>query len=168
MSSPQRYGGRVPSAATRNGGVSHDELHAAAERRLARGGHRHTRQRRAILDLVATAGRPVSVPDLRGGDGRVVSQSSLYRNLVVLEGAGVLQRVVGAGNYDRFELSEALSGQHHHHLTCTVCGVVIDIAADPAVERAVADESRRITDELGATVTGHSLDLYGRCAECQQ
>jgi Fur family ferric uptake transcriptional regulator len=167
MRSTQRYGGRLVTEASRHNGVDRDELHAAAERRLARGGHRYTRQRRAILDLVATASRPVSVPDLLSGDDRVVSQSSLYRNLVVLEGVGVLQRVVGSGNHDRFELSEALSGQHHHHLTCTVCGTVIDIAADPAVERAVAGESRRISGELGATITGHSLDLYGRCADCQ-
>ena len=93
-----------------------------------------------------------------------MSQSSLYRNLVVLEGVGVLQRVTGAGN-DRFELDEALSGHHHHHLTCTVCGLVIDIPADAAVERAVSGQAQRIADEHGATITGHSLDLYGRCAD---
>ena len=138
----------------------------AAERRLVRLGQRHTRQRRAILDLVAAAGRPVSVPDLLGGTDAGVSQSSLYRNLVVLETVGVLQRVTGVGNHDRFELSEALSGQHHHHLTCTVCGLVIDIPADPGVEAAVAGEAGRISADLSAVVTGHSLDLYGRCADC--
>jgi Fur family transcriptional regulator, ferric uptake regulator len=145
-----------------------NELHVAAERRLARVGQRHTKQRRAILDLVATAGRPVSVPDLLSANGSDVSQSSLYRNLVVLEGVGVLQRVTGVGNHDRFELSEALSGRHHHHLTCTGCGLVVDIAADPAVETAVAGEARRISAELTAVVTGHSLDLYGRCADCSR
>jgi Fur family transcriptional regulator, ferric uptake regulator len=156
----------VPTDVTATTGTDRDDLHAAAERRLARVGQRHTRQRRAILDLVAAAGRPVSVPDLRGDNGSDVSQSSLYRNLVVLEGVGVLQRVTGAGNHDRFELSEALSGQHHHHLTCTVCGLVIDIPADPDVETAVTGEARRISAELAAVVTGHSLDLYGRCADC--
>jgi Fur family ferric uptake transcriptional regulator len=156
----------VPTDAERRGATTRDELHAAAERRLARVGQRHTKQRRAILDLVATAGRPVSVPDLRGGDGSELSQSSLYRNLVVLEGVGVLERLTGADN-DRFELSEALSGHHHHHLTCVVCGLVTDIPADPAVERAVAAEARRLGEEHGATITGHSLDLYGRCADCQ-
>jgi Fur family ferric uptake transcriptional regulator len=156
----------VASDATEHRTADHDDLHAAAERRLTRVGQRHTKQRRAILDLVAAAGRPVSVPDLLGEDGSDVSQSSLYRNLVVLEGVGVLQRVTGAGNHDRFELSEALSGQHHHHLTCTVCGLVIDIPADPDVETAVNGEARRISAELAAVVTGHSLDLYGRCADC--
>ena len=145
-----------------------EELHAAAERRLARSGQRHTKQRRAILDLVASAGRPVSVPDLLDEDASAVSQSSLYRNLVLLETVGVLQRVTGVGNHGRFELNEALSGQHHHHLTCTACGRVLDIPADPAVERAVAGEARRIAEESSATITGHSLDLYGRCGDCDR
>ena len=45
-----------------------DSLHAAAERRLARVGQRHTRLRREILDLVAEAGRPVTVPELMSID----------------------------------------------------------------------------------------------------
>ena len=83
-----RYGDRVPTDATGRGGAERDDLHAAAERRLARVGQRHTKQRRAILELVSAARRPVSVPELLGDDGSVVSQSSLYRNLVVLEGVG--------------------------------------------------------------------------------
>ena len=97
-----------------------------------------------------------------------MSQSSLYRNLVVLESVGVLQRVTGVGNHDRFELSEAFSGQHHHHLTCTVCGLVVDIPADPGVEAAVAGEAGASPRSLSAVVTGHSLDLYGRCADCDR
>ena len=149
-------------------GTDREQLHAAAERRLTRVGQRHTKQRRAILELIAAAARPVSVPELLGEDGSGVSQSSLYRNLVVLEGVGVLQRVTGAGHHDRFELSEALSGQHHHHLTCTACGLVVDIPADPDVEAAVAEEASRIAAQLSAFVTGHSLDLYGRCADCSR
>lgn len=166
LRSTRRYGDRVPTQGTPSGSTDRDDLHGAAERRLARVGQRLTRQRRAILDLVATAGRPVTVPDLLGENGSAASQSSLYRNLVVLQRVGVLQRVTGVGNHDRFELSEALSGQHHHHLTCTVCGLVIDIPADPDVEEAVAGEALRISAELAAVVTGHSLDLYGRCADC--
>jgi Fur family ferric uptake transcriptional regulator len=143
-----------------------DELHAAAERRLAKVGQRHTRQRRAIVDLVAAAGRPVSVPELLAVDGAEVSQSSLYRNLVVLEDVGVLQKVAGWGNHDRFELSESLSGHHHHHLLCVSCGLVVDIPTDHSFERAMSAEAARVSSDLGFEVTGHSVDWYGRCADC--
>ena len=144
-----------------------ESLHAAAERRLAKVGQRHTRQRRAILELVAAAGRPVTVPDLLALDEADVSQSSLYRNLVVLEDVGVLQRVAGWGNHDRFELSESLSGHHHHHLMCTSCGLVVDIPTNHGFEQAMTDESSKVSEELGFDVTGHSVDLYGRCTDCR-
>lgn len=148
------------------GSIVADELHAAAERRLGKVGQRHTRQRRAILDLVAAAGRPVTVPDLLATDADGLSQSSLYRNLLVLEEVGVLQRVAGIGNHDRFELDESLSGDHHHHLTCTSCGLVVDVPTDRGVERAVAAEAAKVSDLFGFVVTGHSVDLYGTCADC--
>lgn len=144
-----------------------DELHDAAARRLTKVGQRHTRQRRSILELVVDAGRPVTVPDLLAAGGDDVSQSSLYRNLVVLEDVGVLHRVAGLGNHDRFELSEALSGHHHHHLQCTSCGLVVDIPTNHGFEAAMAAEAEKVSDELDFEVTGHSVDLYGRCADCR-
>lgn len=146
--------------------ASREALHGVAERRLAKAGQRHTRQRRAILDLVVAAGRPVTVPDLLSHEEADVAQSSLYRNLVVLEEVGVLQRVAGLGNHDRFELSEALSGDHHHHLRCTGCGVVIDVPTDSGFERAMAGEADKVSGQFGFRVTGHSVDHFGRCREC--
>jgi Fe2+ or Zn2+ uptake regulation protein len=142
-------------------------IHAAAERRLMRAGQRHTRVRREILDLVVTAGRPVTVPELLSFDHTDLAQSSLYRNLVVLEGVGVLQRVAGWGNHDRYELSESLSGHHHHHVTCTSCGSVNDIPANHGFEQAVEAEADTISRELGFDVSGHSVDLYGLCPDCR-
>ena len=144
-----------------------DSIQAAAERRLAKVGQRHTRLRREILDLVVAAGRPVTVPELMSIDHAGVAQSSLYRNLVVLEDVGVLQRVAGWGNHDRFELSESLSGHHHHHLKCTSCGSVSDIPANHRFESAVDAEARAISAEVGFVVSGHSVDLYGLCPACQ-
>jgi len=157
--------------ATEHATVQREAIHLAAERRLARVGQRHTRLRREILDLVAGAGRPVTVPELlsiddAGGRASVV-QSSLYRNLVVLEDVGVLQRVAGWGNHDRFELSESLSGHHHHHLKCTSCGSVSDIPANHGFETAVDVEAAAVSADVGFAVTGHSVDLYGICADCR-
>jgi Fe2+ or Zn2+ uptake regulation protein len=159
----------VATADANNGHATpqRDMIHAAAERRLAKVGQRHTRLRREILDLVAEAGRPVTVPELMSIDDADVAQSSLYRNLVVLEDVGVLQRVAGWGNHDRFELSESLSGHHHHHLKCTSCGSVSDIPATHGFEKAVDAEAQAVAFELGFEVTGHSVDLYGLCPSCQ-
>lgn len=132
--------------------------------RLDRAGQRYTAQRRTIVDAIAAAGRPLTTPDLLTRTGQ--RQSSVYRNLAVLADAGVLRRITGAGDFDLFELAEELSGHHHHHLHCTSCAVVIDVPAGRTLERAVAAEAAELADELGFSVAGHSVDLYGLCAGC--
>ena len=67
-----------------------------------------------------------------------------------------------------FELDEALSGQHHHHLHCTSCSVVVDVPAGPQLEDAVVAQAAELAADLGRAVAGHSVDLFGLCAEFAQ
>jgi Fur family transcriptional regulator, ferric uptake regulator len=133
--------------------------------RLEDAGQRYTSQRRTIVEAIAGAGRPVTTPEVLSRCGHRLSQSSVYRNLAVLADAGVLRRLPG-GDFDLFELDEALSGHHHHHLHCTSCSVVIDVPAGSRLEHAVAAEVEALAADLGFAVEGHSVDLYGRCADC--
>ena len=139
---------------------------AAIGARLADAGQRYTAQRRTIVDVIADAGRPLTTPEVLARSGHRLSQSSVYRNLAVLADAGVLRRLPGSGDFDLFELDEALSGHHHHHLHCTSCSVVIDVPAGPRLELAVVTEAEELAADLGFAVAGHSVDLYGVCADC--
>ncbi len=55
--------------------------------------HSYTARRRAIVELLGCADQPLSIPEMLGRDPKLV-QSSVYRNLGVLEMAGVVQRIV--------------------------------------------------------------------------
>jgi Fe2+ or Zn2+ uptake regulation protein len=134
--------------------------------RLEAARQRYTSQRRTIVDAIVRAGRPVTVPDVLARTSHRLSQSSVYRNLAVLADAGVLRRLPGSGDFDLFELDEELSGQHHHHLHCTSCATVIDVPAGQELERAVASEADELATSLGFAVAGHSVDLFGYCADC--
>ena len=85
--------------------------------RLAGVGQRLTGTRRAIVEALANAEKPLSIPEILSTGGGL-AQSSVYRNLAVLERAGAVTRVVTTDEWARFELSEALTG-HHHHLVCS-------------------------------------------------
>lgn len=140
------------------------ELHAAVADYLAKVEQRYTSGRRALVDALDAAGGPVTLPDiLSAAPG--LAQSSAYRNLAVLEQAGVVLRVVGPGDFARYELAEELT-EHHHHLVCGECGSVVDVAVPARVERAL----ERALDQLGATagfeVDTHRLDVLGRCRDC--
>lgn len=143
------------------------DVHTEAAARLATLDQRYTLGRRAIVDALFGAGRPLTVPEILETTPRgALPQSSAYRNLTVLSDAAVVHRLPGTDEFARFELAEELSG-HHHHLLCADCGTVADVPASPRLERALADAARMAGEETGFDVTGHRIDLLGRCAACR-
>jgi len=141
------------------------DLHGIAAQRLAVLGQRYTTGRQRIVRQFDGADRPLSIPDLLKADGDLV-QSSLYRNLTVLEQAGVVHRVVTTGDFARYELAEDLTDHHHHHLICSGCGLVDDIVVPDAIEKSVEQFLRRVSRKQGFKPSSHRLDVIGLCAAC--
>ena len=142
-----------------------DDLHVLAAVRLRRIQQRYTTGRHALVDALARADRPVTTAELIGSDRRL-TQSTTYRNLAVLEQAGVVRRVVGGDEYSRFELAEELTGRHHHHLVCVSCGSVQDFDPPRRVEQGLAEWIGAVATTTGFRAETHRLDLLGTCATC--
>jgi Fur family ferric uptake transcriptional regulator len=140
------------------------ELHRSVAARLADHEQQYTANRRAIVDALAAADGPISLPDLLAADGSL-AQSSAYRSLAVLVDAGVARRLVHVGDHALFELDEHLT-EHHHHLICQECGAVVDVTLPEPVERAIDTGFEAVAAESGFTPTHHTVDLYGVCADC--
>ncbi len=51
--------------------------------------------------------------------------------------------------------------EHHHHLVCDGCGLVMPFS-DDALERAIVSLSRRVP----LTVAEHEIVLRGSCSDC--
>ena len=140
------------------------DLHETAAARLRQADQRYTRNRREIVSALAATGRPLSIPELLDAhDG--LPQSSAYRNLALLEEAGVVRRVLGGGEFARYELAEDLT-EHHHHLICSACGTVEDVTLPAAVEAEVERALKRAARRSRFTGAYHQLDLVGLCANC--
>ena len=140
------------------------EVHQAVEARLRAVGQRYTAQRRALVEALRRGGNPVAIPDL--ADPRLgLPQSSVYRNLGVLEQAGAVRRVVTGEEFGRYELAEDLT-QHHHHLVCRNCGTVEDVTVAPSLERQVQRSLVDVEDRTGFSAVSHRLDLFGTCRNC--
>ena len=146
--------------------TSGSALHEAVGIRLARLDQRYTPSRRALVETLAGAGRPLTIPEILAATSEL-PQSSAYRNITALIEAGVARRVTGADDHGRFELAEELSGHHHHHLVCESCGKVDDVAPSPRLERALAEAARAAAEEQGYSVTDHRFDLVGVCPACR-
>ena len=144
--------------------TSSSSLHTTAAERLRRDGQRYTTNRRLLVELLDGADRPLTIPELLDRKAGI-PQSSAYRNLAVLERAGVVERVVATDEFARFELAEDLT-EHHHHLICSECGDVADYVVAPSVERRIEQAVEAIADETGFRIEGHRFDLIGHCQVC--
>jgi len=140
------------------------ELHATVEGRLRAVGQRYTPKRRALVDSLRRAGKPLAIGDVTTGRG-ASPQSTAYRNLAVLEQAGVVRRVITEGEFARYELTEELTA-HHHHLICSRCGKVEDVTVPGELEETLDRTLDRLARRAGFAVIDHRLDLIGVCSDC--
>lgn len=140
------------------------ELDRVASGRLRADGQRYTDNRRQLVALLADVEAPVTIPEIldRRPD---LAQSSVYRNLSVLERAGVVQRIVTNDEWARYELAETLT-EHHHHVICSTCGRVKDFTVSPKLERLIEESLTQVALDAGFVVDHHRLDLVGRCQQC--
>jgi Fe2+ or Zn2+ uptake regulation protein len=117
-----------------------------------------------IVESLSAAQRPLSIPEiLETTTG--LAQSSAYRNLTVLENAGVVVRVITTDEWARFELSEDITG-HHHHMVCSVCGAVDDVRIPDSIETELDNALSKVASKAGFVMAHHRLDVVGVCKEC--
>lgn len=127
-------------------------------------GQRFTSNRRAIVTTLTQSQRPLSIPEILEATG--LAQSSAYRNLAVLENAGVVVRVSSTDEWARFELSEDITG-HHHHMVCHSCGFVDDVRIPDEIEHALDKALEQVAAKAGFHMAHHRLDVIGVCKTCR-
>jgi len=124
---------------------------------LRDGGVRVTRQRAAILKILAVAEDHPDASELHRRVKEIdatVSLSTVYRTLSALEQQGVVQRHAFESATARFETADA---PHHDHLIDIDTGAVIEFRSDK-IEQLQAE----IAAELGYDLVRHRLELYCR------
>lgn len=140
------------------------EVHDIVDEQLRRTRQRYTRGRRQLVELLLEVSRPVTIAELLE-HGAAQSQSSLYRNLAILEQCGAVERITSTDDVARYELTEELS-EHHHHVVCSVCGRIDDVTLPPAIERALAAAATEAFEQQGYVIDSHRLELVGACRAC--
>ena len=145
--------------------MSVDLLHDDVASLLRTGDHRYTTGRRRVISALHEADGPVTILGILELDTGL-AQSSVYRNLAILEEVGAVVRIVTHDDHARYELAEALTDHHHHHLICTDCGLVSDFQLTPDTAATLDKAFARVSRRADFHVDGHRLDLLGTCAAC--
>lgn len=141
------------------------DVHGDAALLMKQAGQRYTPVRRTIVEVMVKSSTPLTIGDLLDRLSNI-PQSSLYRNLAVLEQAEVVERVKTSGDTGRYELSERLAG-HHHHLICSQCGEMKDIIVPATMEKRLDDSLHEIAKSEGYDMQHHRLDVVGVCKKCR-
>jgi Fe2+ or Zn2+ uptake regulation protein len=145
--------------------LNNTEIHIAVHDLLHNAGQRYTDKRRTIIDILIQAGKPMVITDMLA-KAKHMPQSTLYRNLLVLEDASAVVRVVTNAESGCYELAEHLMG-HHHHMVCSKCGVVRDVVVPEGLEHELDKALEKVARREGFSIDRHQLDLIGRCKNCK-
>lgn len=117
------------------------DLDALAISRLASVGQRYTTCRRRIMHILTGTSDPMTIPLILASAGfGGLAQSSVYRNLAVLERVGLVQQIPGHhGGHAYFTLGQAATtSTGDAFLRCTRCTTITSRTLPAATLEAVA------------------------------
>ena len=127
---------------------------------------RYTKNRRQLIEILLKTSKPITINQILKSDSKL-AQSSVYRNLAVLEEAGLVVKIITNDDHAHYELAEHIL-DHHHHIICSPCGEILDFHLSEKIEKALENSLKKIADDLGFSIDRHRLDLLGTCGECTE
>ncbi|WP_262316935.1 Fur family transcriptional regulator [Lacticaseibacillus parakribbianus] len=139
-----------------------DTVYDQTIERLKAKGIRITPQRVAIIRfMIASVAHPTAemIYAALAPDFPHMSVATVYNNLMLLIDLGLVEEMnIGdvATHYD-FALAP------HYHAVCTNCGRIVDF-----VYSGMSDVENVAAGKTGFAVTGHHLEVYGLCPDCQR
>ena len=127
---------------------------------------RYTTNRRKLIGILQEATKPITINQILESNSDL-AQSSVYRNLAVLEQAGLVVRIITNEDHAHYELAEHIL-DHHHHIICSPCGEILDFHLSAKIEKALEESLQKIADDFGFSIDRHRLDLLGTCGDCTE
>ena len=128
---------------------------------LRAAGYKATAGRVALLDTLARANRELTIAEIQKLLKKKIDEVTIYRALEALASSGIVRRVDFRHAHAHYEL--AAGKEHHHHLICTSCGKVEDIAVC-RTDRLEKEALARST--AFANLKDHALEFFGMCKKC--
>ena len=127
-------------------------------------GLKTTRHRLSILEALKHSSEPLSAEQVFlqiKKDDVSINLSTVYRALEILTEKGMVSSFnLSGSDKTLFELSGT---GHRHFLVCLSCKKMLPVMHCP-----LGCYEDTVEKETGFSVTGHRLDIYGYCKECQE
>ncbi|MDD2829075.1 MAG: transcriptional repressor [Sulfuricurvum sp.] len=85
--------------------------------------------------------------------------ATVYRTLSLLEESDMVTSLSFGAQGKKYELG---AKDHHDHLICTKCGTISEFVDDE-----IEEKQQKIAEAFGFKIEEHSMQIYGKCRECQ-
>lgn len=136
--------------------------HEARLRRLRESGSKLTHARMVVLQALETfEGHPTSaqVLDAVNEIDESVGRASVFRTLDLFTQLSIIRPTYVSTGAPHYVL---MPGGHHHHVVCLNCNRTIEFD-----DCGLTDLEADLETRFGVKLTGHLLEFYGTCADCQ-
>jgi len=122
-----------------------------------------TGQRHAILQILRAHHGPLTIREIQARLGSEnCDLATIYRSMHLLEELSLVKRFDFGPGGARFELLGEGDDGHHHHLVCTRCAEVVELA-----ECFPTELEKKIASDNGFVAVTHKLEFFGLCPRCQ-
>ncbi|MCD4670512.1 MAG: transcriptional repressor [Actinomycetia bacterium] len=121
-----------------------------------------TKQRKVILEEIKKSkAHPAAdeIYDLVKKKIPGISLGTVYRNLDILSGEGLVRKLELAHTQRRYDGNM----KNHYHVLCTKCGRIDDLIA-----RGADDIEELLGVRSHYRITGHRLKFFGLCPDCKK
>ena len=132
---------------------------------MAAKGIKATKQRMSVIGELCASEVPLTADDIylriRDQHGGKLSLSTVYR---ILDTLAKNEIVAKSGLLDGGKaLYELISGMHRHNLICIKCHRMMPFGDCP-----LADFEKDLEDTTGFHISGHKMEIYGLCPDCNK
>lgn len=127
-------------------------------------GLKATKQRKVIYQILKDASLPLNAQqifDLTKNKIEDIWLSTVYRTLDTFIEHDVINKLTIQIEKNNIAFYELSFNDHKHYAVCTSCNKLISIANCP-MQSFTSD-----LDNVGFEVTGHNIQIYGKCSDCK-
>lgn len=122
---------------------------------------KQTQQRRKLIEIFLKMNTHVSAEELHEAArkaGYNIGLATIYRTLNLLAEADLVEQKSFVDGRHVYEVN--MPGEHHDHLICLDCGLVIEFENEE-----IEKLQEKIAAAHGLELKVHRLDLFGRCLD---
>lgn len=139
-------------------------IHTDFSDELMQKGLKITKNRTAILHILAQSEQPLAAEDIFWTLKKkkiTANLSTVYRALEALTDKNLVTKLnINGDNRSLFEYNRLV---HRHYLVCLDCKKITAISGCPFQEY-----EKSLAQETNYAIAGHKLDVYGYCPGCRE